>query len=105
MIKWIYGPSGAGKTTLARKIAAQTPRTIHLDGDDMRRVWPGLGYSETDRRTQNLRIAHLARVLDRQGFGVVVSTICPTKKLRREVQEITGCTFIRMEGERDKKTW
>lgn len=105
MIQWIYGPSGAGKSTLARQIKAQSPNTVHLDGDDMRRVWPGLSWSIEDRRTQNLRIAHLARVLSRQGFSVVVSTICPTKRLRAEVQAITGCTFIRIEGERDAKKW
>lgn len=107
MIEWIYGESGAGKTTLAHKIVQVDPqrRAVHIDGDDMRRVWTDLGHSDEDRRTQNLRIAHLARVLERQGFNVVVSTICPTDDLRTEVQAITGCTFIHIEGERDKKTW
>jgi adenylylsulfate kinase-like enzyme len=104
MIEWVYGESGSGKTTLARKIAAQTPNTVHLDGDDMRRVWTDLGFSDEDRRTQNLRVAHLARVLSRQGFNVVVSTICP-EYVRDEVQAITGCTFIHIQGDRDRKTW
>jgi adenylylsulfate kinase-like enzyme len=104
MIEWIYGESGSGKTTLARKLA-QTPNTIHLDGDDMRRVWTDLGYSDADRVTQNLRVAHLARVLSRQGFNVAVSTICPTPELRQQVQRITGCVLIHIEGEQDVKTW
>ena len=103
MIQWIYGESGSGKTTLARKLI--DARTIHLDGDDMRRVWPELKYSEEDRLTNNMRIAHLARVLDRQGFNVVVSTICPTETIRNAVQKITGCVFIHIEGEQDKKQW
>ena len=102
-IQWVYGLSGCGKTTLARKLLDRT--TIHLDGDDMRRVWTDLGFSDEDRRTQNLRIANLARVLDRQGFNIVVSTICPTPELRAEVQAITGCTFIHIEDTRDEKKW
>ncbi len=103
MIQWIYGPSGCGKTTLARQIKGAN--TVHLDGDDMRRVWTDLKFSDEDRLTNNLRIAHLARVLERQGFNVVVSTICPTAEIREAVQRITGCTFIHIEDERATKTW
>ena len=103
MIQWIYGESGSGKTTVAKKLLDS--RTVHLDGDDMRRVWTDLGFSDDDRMTNNLRIAQLARVLDRQGFNVVVSTICPTQEIRDAVQKITGCTFICIEGKQDEKTW
>lgn len=103
MIQWIYGVSGSGKTTLARKLL--DAKTIHLDGDDMRRVWTDLSYTEADRETQNLRVANLARVFDRQGFNVVVSTICPTPELRAKVQSITGCTFIHIENTQDEKQW
>lgn len=105
MIEWIYGESGSGKTTLAKKLSAASPGTVHLDGDDMRRVWTDLGFSDDDRRTQNIRVANLARVLDMQGFRVVVSTICPSSSVRAEVQGITGCRFIHLEGDRDKKDW
>lgn len=103
MIQWIYGPSGCGKSTLARKLLNQ--ETVHLDGDDMRRVWTDLKFTDADRMTNNVRIAHMARVLDRQGFNVVVSTICPTQEIRDAVQKITGCTFIRIESEQDEKKW
>ncbi len=102
-IQWIYGASGSGKSTLARKLLDS--KTVLLDGDDMRRVWTDLKFTDEDRRTQNLRIAHLARVLDRQGFNVVVSTICPTSELRSEVHSITGCVFIHIEDTRDQKQW
>lgn len=103
MIHWIYGASGCGKTTLARTLLDS--KTVHLDGDDMRRVWTDLKFSDEDRMTNNMRIAHLARVLDRQGFNVVVSTICPTQEIRDAVRQITGCTFIHIESEQDEKTW
>lgn len=102
-IQWVYGESGSGKSTLARKLLEQG--AVHLDGDDMRRVWTDLQFSDTDRLENNLRIAHLARVLDRQGFNVVVSTICPTKAIRKAVQKITGCIFIHIETKQDVKKW
>ena len=49
---------------------------------------------------QNLRVARLAKTLDLQGFDVIVSTICPYKDLREEVQKITGCRFIYLDGGR-----
>ena len=103
MIQWIHGESGVGKTTLAKKLLDS--RTVHLDGDDMRRVWTDLGFSDKDRMANNVRIAHLARVLDRQGFNVVVSTICPTQEIRDAVKAITNCVFIHIESDQDKKSW
>lgn len=105
MIEWIYGDSGMGKTRLARQMRAQTPNAIVLDGDDMRKVWPDLTFSDADRRTQNLRVARLARVLELQGFNVIVATICRSKKLRKDVQKITNCKFIHIEPNEDIKTW
>lgn len=105
MIEWIYADSGMGKTTLARKIAAQTPGSVVLDGDDMRKVWPELTFTDEDRRTQNIRVARLARVLELQGLHVIVATICPSQELRKEVQNITHCRFIHIESDEDKKIW
>ena len=105
LIEWIYGESGMGKTRLARQIASQTPNVVMLDGDDMRKVWTDLGFSDADRKTQNLRIARLARVLELQGLNVIVATICADKELRAEVHRITNCKFIHIEANEDKKIW
>lgn len=95
MITWITGNSGSGKTTLANRLRKNE---IILDGDSLRAVWPGLGLSESDRRTQNLRAARLAKMLSDQGFDIIVATICPYKDLREEVQKITNCRFIYLQG-------
>lgn len=95
MITWITGNSGAGKTTLAKKIRKNE---VWLDGDSMRKVWTDLTLSKEDRMEQNYRIARLAVLLDTQGFGVIVSTICPYKKLREDVKRITNCKFIYLKG-------
>lgn len=96
MITWITGNSGSGKTTLAKKII-KADGGILLDGDSMRTAWT-LGFSDSDRIENNLRIAKIARILDDQGFNIVVATICPFKKLRKEVQRITRCKFIYLDG-------
>lgn len=95
MITWITGNSGAGKTTLARRLRKTE---IILDGDELRAIWPGLGFTKEDRIEQNMRAARLAKNLEDQGFDVIVSTICPFKDLRAQVQEITGCRFVYLEG-------
>lgn len=97
MITWITGNSGAGKTTLAKKIRKDE---IILDGDALREVWTGLGFDEQSRREQNLRVARLAKLLESQGFNVIISTICPYKDLRDQVQKITNCNFVYLEGGR-----
>ena len=96
MITWIFGQSGQGKTTLAKKIRRHE---ILLDGDDMRSIWSDLGFSDKDRWENNIRIANLAKLLDNQGFDIIVATILPYRKLRGEVKKITKCKFIDLGGE------
>lgn len=93
MILWITGQRKSGKTTLAKQLL-QRMDAIHLDGDDMREsINQDLGFSEEDRLENNKRIARLAKVLENQGFDVIVSTICP-EYVRDDVYWITGCKFI-----------
>ena|SRR5665213_3373449 len=94
-ITWITGNSGSGKTTLAKRLKKNE---VMLDGDAVRAIWPGLGFSPEDRRENNLRVARLALELETQGFDVIVSTICPYKELRAEVQLMTKCRFIFLPG-------
>jgi len=96
MVTWITGNSGAGKTTLAKKIIAHDGGIL-LDGDAMRKCWT-LGFSKEDRWENNLRIAKIVNELSSQGFNVIVATICPFKDLRQEVEKITNCRFIYLSG-------
>lgn len=93
MITWITGPSGAGKTTLANEIRTNE---VVLDGDAMRQVWLDLGFSKEDRWEQNKRAARLALMLEKQGFDVIIATICPYQELREEVGKMTNCKFINL---------
>lgn len=94
---WITGNSGAGKTTLAQRLRL-TPKTIILDGDQMRYVWKDLGYSKEDRTEQNWRVARLADVFELQGFDVVVATICPYRDLRKELSESFDIEWVYLKG-------
>lgn len=91
MVIWITGNSGAGKTAMA--VQVQTANCILLDGDMVRDIYP-TGFSKDDRWEHNLRVAKLAKMIKEQGFDVIVSLICPYKKLRDRVQAICGCGFI-----------
>lgn len=100
MITWIFGNTGAGKTTYARKYMDDQARTpIHLDGDEMRAtICSDLTLSESDRIVNNMRIASLAGLLDRQGFDVVVSVITPYKETRKHIKRLYDPYFVYVEG-------
>ena len=102
MIVWITGNSGSGKTTLAKQL--KTNRTIILDGNTMREIYP-TGFSNKDRWEHNIRVSKIAKMIETQGFDVIVALICPYKKLREAVQEITNCGFIYLAGGKKHKNY
>lgn len=101
MIIWFTGNTGAGKTALARRVQDKYENVIILDGDELRAVWPGLSLSDRSRWTQGVRTARLAKMLESQGFLVVVSVICPFEELRQEVKAVCGCDFYYLPGGRE----
>ncbi|MFV0665038.1 adenylyl-sulfate kinase [Denitromonas sp.] len=85
---WITGYSGAGKTTVGRKVdfflKEMGVKSIFLDGDDLRGVLGGKwGYEKNDR----IELAHsyfrLANLLTSQGVTVVIAAVA----MYREVYE------------------
>ena len=97
MITWVTGNMNSGKTRTASAIVDRYGGIL-LDGNDMRQVWPGLGLDREGRWEQNLRLARLASLLDKQGHDVVVASICPYRELRDKVHKMTGCRFIYCDG-------
>lgn len=76
----ICGKSGAGKTTLAKRIKSELG--IHniipaiLDGDAIRKyVNYDLTYSEEDRKRNNEIVANIAEMLYHQGLHIIISTV------------------------------
>jgi adenylylsulfate kinase len=108
-ILWCTGNSRSGKSTLAKNmlelvrestcINDQMP--VWLDGDEIRQVWPELGFSKEDRIENNMKFARLAKILYKQGFSVIVSTICPYRELRDKIRRFLGknnVQFIYLSG-------
>lgn len=89
---WFTGLSGAGKSTIARLVAAQLEsrgRNVEiLDGDEVRQhLSKGLGFSKEDRDTNVRRIAYVASLLTRHGAAVITAAISPYRKAREWARE------------------
>jgi bifunctional enzyme CysN/CysC len=77
---WITGYSGAGKSTVGRKVNFRLNesgvRSVFLDGDDLRSVLGGRwGYTKEDRIALAHSYFHLANLLVAQGVTVVISAV------------------------------
>jgi len=99
---WLTGLPGSGKTTVAkivsRKLREKGIRVELLDGDVVRRwLSPEAGFSQEDRRRHLRRVAHVARLLARNGVLVLCSFVSPYRDIRKEVREIVeseGLKFV-----------
>jgi adenylylsulfate kinase len=96
---WMTGLPGAGKTTIANAMVAELKsanrKAIVLDGDTVREgLCADLGFSDTDRVENVRRLAHVARLFQREGYTVVVATISPLEQQRELARAIIGPTFL-----------
>lgn len=93
-VLWMTGLSGSGKSTLAKKIyddlKENKSNVVWLDGDNIRKHFPQLGFSYAERIDHNKRVAMSAALLEQQGNIVIVSLISPYKEARYAAREI--CT-------------
>lgn len=93
-VLWLTGLSGAGKSTIARRVEAELTALGHrpqvLDGDEVRtNLSKGLGFSKEDRDTNIRRIGYVARLLADHGAAVIVAAISPYREVRDEVRAAT----------------
>jgi adenylyl-sulfate kinase len=91
LVLWLTGLSGAGKSTIAERVAADLRRRGRrvevLDGDAIREnLSKGLGFSKEDRDTNIRRIGYVAELLARNGVVVIVAAISPYRAVRDEVR-------------------
>jgi len=97
---WLYGRSGAGKTTLGQRLRAgladRDIPVIYLDGDELRAsLCSDLGFKSEARLENHRRIAEIARLLAEQGLNVVVSTMAPEHSQRDRARRNPATTLTR----------
>jgi len=96
---WLFGRSGAGKTTLALHLrdglVQQNIPVVYFDGDEMRStLCSDLGFQSAARLENHRRIAEISRVLTRQNLNVVVSTMAPEYEHRDLVTRTVGDPLV-----------
>lgn len=96
---WLYGRSGAGKTTLALRLreglASRSIPVVYLDGDEMRSsLCSDLGFKAEARLENHRRIAEIAKLLTAQGLNVVASTMAPEHQQRDLVTKILADNLV-----------
>ncbi len=115
MIYLFTGQPGSGKTTLAKKLQwwLQTEKknwrksVFHIDGDQLRELFPNTDYSKEGRYKNINKAFDIAKYLDSCGNDVVISLVSPYRELREKlkseckVQEIY-CHTKKMRGREDK---
>ncbi len=112
---WFTGLSGAGKTTLAKRVEKEILMrgmgVELLDGDVIRtNLSKGLGFSKEDRDTNIRRIGFVCNLLERNGAVAIAAAISPYADVRREIRALhknfvevfTKCSLDKL-TERDTK--
>lgn len=88
MIIWLMGISGAGKTTIGKKLEEnykkQGKKCYLLDGDEVRDLFDrDLGYTNKDREANVKRIILGAYLLDKNDIIGIICNISPLEHLRQ----------------------
>lgn len=87
MLILLYGPSGAGKTTIGNLLVEQLGKindnVIHLDGNNLCKILSrDLGFDKESRLENHRRMVDLAGRSLRGGTSVIVSMMAPYKECR-----------------------
>mgnify|MGYP006292227827 FL=1 len=92
---WFTGLSGAGKTTIADKLAPilreKGLKVERLDGDIVRQsLTKDLGFSKEDRYMNIERVTFVAKLLTRNGVVVLATFISPYIEIRNKSRNEIG---------------
>lgn len=89
---WFTGIPGAGKTTLAGKLREELLKkgaeVEHLDGDEVRKAFPGTDFSREGRNEHIRRAGFAASCLESHGIFVVASFVSPYRGSRDFVRKL-----------------
>ena len=86
MVYFITGLPGVGKTTasknLGRILESQGRSVIYLDGDNVRKMYPNIGYTKSARLESCRRVFKLTKMWSDDGHDVIVSIVAPLASTR-----------------------
>jgi len=89
---WITGLPCSGKTTIGagvfKILTGKGFSAEHLDGDEIRKIFPETGFSKEERDRHIKRIGYLASMLERHGITVIASFISPYTESRNFVRSL-----------------
>lgn len=84
-IIWLEGLSGSGKTTIANYVKEVCGGLIVFDGDNIRNILTGLGFTKEDRLEQARRVRELCKTItDQVNINILVSLITPYEESRED---------------------
>ena len=88
----ITGKAGAGKSVYAKRLAAELraegKRVAVIDGDEIRRVQKNHDYTDNGRKQNIIRMANLARDVERKGMVAIVAAVTPLRVYRNAMRSI-----------------
>ena len=95
---WITGRSGAGKTTLAEKVAAQVEGVV-IDGEKVRKDFNDDDFSPAGSRHHIERMVRMALNHEKLGIVPVIAVVSREKRFRKTMQSrFKNCVEIQLKG-------
>lgn len=89
---WLTGLPGAGKTTLGKALSEELNKmgypVEHLDGDNIREMFPQTGFTREERDRHIKSVGFMASRLEFHGVFVVASFISPYADAREFVRNL-----------------
>lgn len=93
-VLWFTGLSGSGKSTIAVRVHRELVRrgmdVEYLDGDALREVFPGTGFTREAREEHLRRTGYMASRLAAHGVAVVASFVSPYRESRDFIRGLCG---------------
>jgi adenylylsulfate kinase len=91
-VLWFTGLSGSGKSTIAERVHQELERrgveVEYIDGDALREVFPGTGFTREQREEHLRRTGYMASRLAAHGVTVVASFVSPYRASRDFIRKL-----------------
>lgn len=91
-VLWFTGLSGSGKSTIAERVHQELVRrgaeVEYIDGDALREVFPGTGFTREQREEHLRRTGYMASRLAAHGVTVIASFVSPYRESRDFIRRL-----------------